>query len=63
MGMRTLLAADSEQYIALTVRLAIDPDFSQMIRQQIAETSPTLHDNQEDVTVWEDFFHNPTTDN
>jgi len=63
MGMRTLVAADSDQYIALAVRLATDPEFSQIIRQQIAETSPTLYDNQEDITAWQDFFHNLTTAN
>ncbi len=42
--------------------LATDPDFSQAIRQQIAETSPVLYDNQEDVTAWEDFFQSLTND-
>jgi hypothetical protein len=50
------------QYIALAVRLATHSDFNQTIRQQIAETSPTLYDNQEDLTARQDLFHNLTTD-
>jgi protein O-GlcNAc transferase len=63
MGMRSLVAADSDQYIALAVRLATDPDFNRTTRQAIAETSPVLYENEEDVTVWEDFFRSLTTDN
>ena len=42
MGMWSPVAADSAQYVTLAVRLATAPDFGHNIRQQIAETSPTL---------------------
>ena len=63
MGMRALVAADSDQYVKLAVRLATDPDFGHNIRLQIAETNPTLYDNQEDITAREDFFQSLATDN
>lgn len=63
MGMSSTVAASSDEYVELAVRLATDDEFSRTLRQEIAETCDVLFDNDEDVTVWEDILREVIEEN
>lgn len=56
MGVRSMIASDTAEYIKIAVALASDPQSNLTARQAIAEASSILFENREDVLALEDAF-------